>query len=81
MLASKIYEGQWLNDQFNGDGVHYHEDGKLRLKGTFKDGKIDGPGILFMNEKKLYEGEIENFMRNGHGTEFDEISGSTTYDG
>lgn len=39
----KIYEGQWKNDQMEGEGRFDFMNGKV-YKGSFKQGKLEGFG-------------------------------------
>lgn len=90
-LVKLEYEGQWENDKYNGYGVFYLKDSKQKIEGTFKDGDLQGPGIILgINGNKLYEGQIKDFKkegqisdykRDGHGIEFDQKKGNKIYDG
>ena len=41
-----IYEGDWSNGNFNGEGIFYFGDGR-RYEGDFNEGQMDGQGKLF----------------------------------
>jgi hypothetical protein len=36
------YEGEWRNNVPNGQGVYTYKDGKIRIRGLFRDGNYIG---------------------------------------
>ena len=34
------YEGNWVNDKREGNGVEYYKDGTVRRKGIWKEGEF-----------------------------------------
>ena len=53
------YEGDFVNDKFEGDGKYYWESGEYYI-GQFKNGLNNGKGKLYYNNDKLeYEGEFD----------------------
>ena len=74
-----VFDGQWKCDKFEGHGTLYYSNGDV-YKGSFKDGKPHGHGILkqgkFMGSgASVYVGEWANGSRNGYGVLDDIISG------
>ena len=61
-----IYEGDWANDVYNGQGkLTKPNDGKY--VGNFREGFFDGKGSLEYNNGDKYEGEFEKGKREGQG--------------
>ena len=61
------YEGDFINDKFEGNGKYYYENGEYYI-GQFKNGKAHGKGILYYkNEKIKYEGDFINGKFEGFG--------------
>lgn len=52
------YDGEWLDDQFTGEGILYMGDGKL-LKGTWNDGELVD-GSMFANIESLQIGQSDS---------------------
>lgn len=52
-----IYEGEWENNEFNGEGT-YIEDENLTYKGSFVAGKYHGNGVMEYQNGDKYEGEF-----------------------
>ena len=54
------YEGEFLDDEYNGKGKLYYSNGEY-YEGQFKNGKKDGIGCEFYkNGKKKYDGKFVN---------------------
>jgi antitoxin component YwqK of YwqJK toxin-antitoxin module len=69
----KEYEGESIDDQKNGIGKEYHENGKLFYEGEFKDDKFHGEGKLYnLNGKLYYEGKFKDNKFHGEGKQYDE---------
>ena len=49
------YEGNWLNDKQNGQGIEHWKDG-ARYQGEFVNGMKEGLGILEFADGSRYEG-------------------------
>lgn len=72
-LASEI--SNWKNGYRHGLSRFYHENGELRVKGSYKDGKRDGPVELYypkgqLKRKETYKdgnrhGPFERYLKNG----------------
>ena len=41
MDNGEIYEGEFLNGKINGEGILYNENGSIKYKGNFEDGKYN----------------------------------------
>lgn len=68
-LSQMVYEGEFKEDLYDGEGVLVLENG-LVYSGSFSRGKRHGKGLLFSNEDKFrYEGEWKHDMKFGNGTE------------
>ena len=52
----------------------YFESGNLKYQGNFSNGKYDGAGALY-NQNKIYEGNFKEGSRHGQGTSYYENSG------
>ena len=64
-----VYEGQWVNDRFHGQGSMYWGDGNEYV-GKWKDGKMDGQGTMTYayGSKRKYVGQWKDGMCHGQGT-------------
>ena len=60
------YEGEFKDDNFNGDGVYHFVKGD-RYEGEFKDEKKHGTGAFYFVNGNRYEGEFKNNNFNGKG--------------
>ena len=71
---SKIYEGQFLNNEFNGHGtLYFYESNKIKYEGSFLNGMFHGKGELFYNSGNLkYKGDFKNGKFHGTGILFKE---------
>ncbi len=51
-IASKgdIYEGQWCDGHYQGNGKFYDAASNVIYQGEFKNGKFDGFGVLKVSE-------------------------------
>ena len=56
----KSYEGNFLNDEYDGDGTIIYTDGKV-FKGTFSNGNKDGKGILYNSNGSII---MDNIWKN-----------------
>ena len=63
---NSFYEGNILNEKFNGYGV-YKWDDKRRYEGNWLNGKMNGFGKMFYSDGTYYEGGFENNERSGEG--------------
>ena len=61
------YEGDFAKNNYHGDGVLYDPYGVLLYRGAFKDGKQDGPGVVYENGAIFYEGQFTGGRLNGAG--------------
>ena len=72
----KIYEGEFINGEFNGIGIQLLQNYKNdfeRYEGQFKNNKKEGKGIIFYkNGKKRYEGDFHDDDITGRGKYFHE---------
>ena len=56
--ALMIREGEWKDNELNGDGKEYNDFGRLLYKGEFKDGYYV-KGCLYYYDGRTYEGEFK----------------------
>ena len=64
-----VYEGQWVNDRFHGQGSMYWGDGDgEEYVGQWKDGKMDGQGTMTYADGRKYVGQWKDGMCHGQGT-------------
>lgn len=62
------YEGDFVNDRFEGNGTIYHANGKKWLSGQFKNGMANGKCKLFDNDGfKRYDGDFKEGTMHGEG--------------
>ena len=55
-----IYEGDFVNDQPEGNGKYYREDGSY-LIGQFKKGAVNGKAVKYRKDGRvMYEGDYVN---------------------
>lgn len=77
------YEGEWKNDKTHGKGIIFYHDNEERDRisyhGDFKDGNIEGIGVLEWKNGSKYEGELKNDKRHGKGKIY--MSNGSTYEG
>lgn len=64
----------------SGKAEVYTEDGARLYSGLMKDGKADGDGKLYQNDRLVYQGEFADNEYNGSGRLYDE-SGRLVYAG
>mgnify|MGYP005649617647 FL=1 len=62
-----VYEGEWQNDRYNGQGVYTFPDGSLYY-GNFKDNYFSGQGTFYWPDGDSYVGEFKYDKFNGIGT-------------
>ena len=64
-----LYYASDANEPYSGKVVFYHDDGKKKKEGTFKDGKEDGLYTeWYENGQKDYEGTYKDGELNGEWT-------------
>jgi len=61
----KMYEGDWKDDQRDGNGILYWKKGKY--EGDFKNDIREGKGIIYCDNGDRYEGELKNNKFEGNG--------------
>jgi hypothetical protein len=67
-MTKGIYEGQYLNGEFNGQGTFSWADGSKYI-GGFKNGKEYGQGTFtFLPSGNKYVGEVKDGKLHGQGT-------------
>ena len=67
--GKKIYEGNWKDGKYYGNGTLYYDNGKVQYKGEWLYGKKNGYGILnFEDGRKKYEGNWKDEKFYGTGT-------------
>lgn len=75
-----VYEGTIKERKYHGDGALY-EDGKLKYKGTFQNGKLNGHAKQFFPSGLLkYDGEFKDGLYDGEGIEYQKAFGKTQDD-
>jgi hypothetical protein len=64
------YEGMFISDEMNGNGVKKmpDADGGGRYEGAWEDGSRNGFGTMFWPDGRRYEGEWVDDLENGNGT-------------
>lgn len=62
------YEGEWVQDAWNGKGIYNGENSITISEGEFKNGSLSGVGKFTDNlDSFYYEGEFKQGMFNGNG--------------
>lgn len=75
------YIGEFLNDQYNGEGIIYNTDSQMpKFIGKFKRGKYAEGKLYSENGSLLYEGEFKDGKYHGKGILYNE-DGSIEYEG
>lgn len=64
-----IYQGQFKDGQYHGNGRLSYEDEKSIYKGNWVMGMKQGRGILWDGDNNVYMGQWQNDRRNGQGTQ------------
>ena len=69
MADGKVYEGEFENDRFHGQGKLVMADSDQTYRGEFRQGSISGRGTICWLKKGLstYDGEVVDGVRNGFG--------------
>ena len=80
-----LYDKKWNGKGYDGNGdiiyelikgngkvKEYDDDGKLRFEGEYIDGKLNGKGKEYRNDRLRFEGEYINGKLNGTGKEYDD---------
>ena len=62
----KIYEGDWKDNKWNGNGKIYFEKYES-FEGNFKDDIVERTGKFTYTNGDIYKGELFNFEKNGFG--------------
>ena len=68
------------NNEINGYGTYYDQNGKVLMQGEFKHEQLEGCGMLFQDGKIYIQGEFRNGKPDGYGTVFD-INGKIVFQG
>lgn len=61
-----VFDGEFENAMFNGEGVYRWANPKLKYKGQFRNGLIHGFGVIH-NINGIYEGEFRKGLMSGKG--------------
>ena len=67
MDSGDWYEGNFLNNIFNGEGHYYWKKNGYEYIGNYVNGIIEGKGEFKYGDKALYKGEFKNGVKEGHG--------------
>ena len=62
------YEGEFMDDQYNGAGKYMNATGKVIYEGEYRNGKRNGRGKLFLGNGEYYHGMFLNDLMSGKGT-------------
>jgi len=66
------YEGNFVNNKYNGFGKIYYNNKKIRYAGNFKNNLKDGNGKLYdIKGNLLYDGNFKEDKKNGEGKYYD----------
>jgi hypothetical protein len=64
------YEGDWLNGESHGLGVHYWVENE-RHAGHYSNNMFNGAGVYYYSDGRRYEGQWSNNTRSGYGVLWD----------
>ena len=65
--TGRIYEGEWVNGQFDGEGYLYWPSNGQKFEGTYSDSDlIEGKG--YIRDTLAYEGDFTSYKFDGEGT-------------
>ncbi len=59
------YEGNWMEDEFDGEGVW--RKGGAKYVGGFKNGQMHGKGVYTWKDGRKYDGFYLNDKKHGYG--------------
>ena len=62
-----IYEGNFLNNKFNGEGHYIWKKNGNEYIGNYKNNLFDGDGFYKWNNNEYYKGEYKNGIKEGKG--------------
>ena len=65
--TASIYRGEWLNDQFEGQGTYTYRDGR-KYVGQFSKNQRHGQGTFTWKDGASYTGGYKEDLRSGKGT-------------
>ncbi|KAJ3083158.1 hypothetical protein HDU99_000427 [Rhizoclosmatium hyalinum] len=66
LLLRKVYAGQWKDDNRDGRGTYFYEDGSW-YEGLWKEDQKEGWGRMNYIDGSVYDGEWHKEMRHGQG--------------
>lgn len=68
-LDGEVYEGEWKENKKHGKGVYVWPSGNERQQytGAYKNGFMQGEGIMIYSSGKKYEGGFRKDTKSGHG--------------
>nr|DAI61428.1 MAG TPA: HISTONE H3 LYSINE 4 SPECIFIC, METHYLTRANSFERASE.1A [Caudoviricetes sp.] len=69
-----LYEGSFVDGEFEGRGIYYDKNGNIDYEGEYLDNMRHGQGILYEEgayTRKVYQGEFAFGRPQGSGTLFD----------
>ena len=65
-----MYEGDFVNGKFHGDGVYHFYEEQKTYTGQFEDNMMHGQGTMVYADGSKYEGQFREGKKCGHGTRF-----------
>ena len=65
-----VYDGNFTNGKYDGEGILFDEEGMIRYEGEFKEGEYEGKGKLHEKDQIIYEGTFEKGLYSGNGVEY-----------
>lgn len=72
-----IYEGYFVNGEYNGNGTYYFSKYDAKLIGEFKSGKPNGYCTVFFGSNSTWTGTFTGNWINGYNIEFEEYVKTT----
>ena len=66
-LSGDIYEGEYKNDLFDGNGHYIWKTSGQEYKGEYKNGLMNGKGLFEWAEGEFYRGNFVNGKKEGTG--------------
>ena len=75
----QFYEGEFVNNEYNGKGTYHWKKEKLKYIGYWMDSIRNGEGKEYQNDLLIYNGMWKGNIRNGIGQEYE--NGNLIFDG
>jgi hypothetical protein len=65
---NNVYKGEMANNAYNGKGEFFNASAGTLLRGTFRNGKLEGEGEVLQGGRTVYKGNFAEGLKHGQGT-------------